>query len=143
MFPFKSRRPKKKSSEPAVAVNPLGYDFAVLGLSSRECRTGIIRKAADRAVEKAQSVAADGKERSELTAQVVTSTYRLLDPRRRLHPPRENSAQHLFRRRLGKATQFSAAAFGKTSTSTLAFGTSRIGGQATSAGLLIFGQRPS
>lgn len=86
MFPFKSRRPKKKSSKPAVAVNPLGYDFAVLGLSSRECRTGIIRKAADRAVEQAQSVAADGKERSELTAQVVTSTYRLLDPRRRLHP---------------------------------------------------------
>ncbi|MFK7735497.1 MAG: hypothetical protein AB8B50_05705 [Pirellulaceae bacterium] len=86
MFPFNSRRSKKKNSKTAVAVNPLGYDFAVLGLSSRECRTGIIRKAADRAVEQAQSVATDGKERSELTAQVIMSTYRLLDPRNRSHP---------------------------------------------------------
>jgi hypothetical protein len=64
--------------------NPLGYDFALLGLNASEARVDVIRRAATRTAARIHD-ASDGDE-AELDlmlSDLVSSTYRLLDPRRR------------------------------------------------------------
>ena len=65
-------------------ARPLGYDLALLGLSSREARVDAIRDAAQR---RAKSIQGSAKlvdeQRQELLSELATSTYRVLDPRKR------------------------------------------------------------
>lgn len=70
-----SRQPIAKS---------LGYDFALLGLGVREARVETIRRAAGETAAKIQSAAIDDpSEVDAMLADLASSTYRLLDPRRR------------------------------------------------------------
>ena len=63
----------------------LGYDFALLGLSVSESRVDIIRQAASQTAARIQEVAHDDScEADQLLSDLVSSTYRLLDPRRRV-----------------------------------------------------------
>ncbi len=66
--------------------NSLGYDFALLGLSVSESRVDIIRQAASQTAARIQEVAhdEDSGEADQLLSELVSSTYRLLDPRRRV-----------------------------------------------------------
>lgn len=62
----------------------LGYDFALLGLRASEARVDIIRHAATQTAARIQQVACDDEDESDqLLADLVSSTYRLLDPRKR------------------------------------------------------------
>ena len=62
----------------------LGYDFALLGLKVSESRVGIIRQAASRTAARIQRIASDdGGEADQMLSDLASSTYRLLDPRRR------------------------------------------------------------
>ncbi len=72
------------ANKPTKSKGPvsLGYDFALLGLPARESRVEVIRNAAESAAEKIQN-AVDEDQRVEMLAELATSTYRLLDPRRR------------------------------------------------------------
>ena len=62
----------------------LGYDFALLGLSVSESRVDIIREAASKTAARIQAAAAhDGLAADQMLSDLASSTYRLLDPRRR------------------------------------------------------------
>ncbi|MEZ6135955.1 MAG: hypothetical protein R3C53_13720 [Pirellulaceae bacterium] len=77
-------------AQPAVPESPtgltrsLGFDFALLGLNARESRVEVIRKAAAQTAQRIQEAAAgDDDDREAMLGDLATSTYRLLDPRRR------------------------------------------------------------
>ncbi len=62
----------------------LGYDFALLGLRASEARVDIIRQAARQTAARIQQVACDDEDESDqLLSDLASSTYRLLDPRKR------------------------------------------------------------
>lgn len=62
----------------------LGYDFALLGLKISESRVDIIRQAATSTAARIQQVAQeDAGEVEHMLSDLASSTYRLLDPRRR------------------------------------------------------------
>ena len=61
----------------------LGYAYATLGLRAGEARVDAIRQAAQLSAAKIHQVAQDHDELASLLSDVATSTYRLLDPRRR------------------------------------------------------------
>ncbi len=65
-------------------AKPLTYDFALLGISTREARVDAIRDAANRRAGRIHSASemADG-DRQDLLSELAVSTYRVLDPRRR------------------------------------------------------------
>ena len=63
----------------------LGYDFALLGLKGREARVDVIRIAAERTASKIPATL-ETAERVEMLTELAASTYRLLDPRRRVRP---------------------------------------------------------
>jgi hypothetical protein len=72
------------SSNPRVQTKSLGYDFALLGLNVSESRVDIIREAASRTAARIQQVANDdASEADQMLSDLASSTYRLLDPRRR------------------------------------------------------------
>ncbi len=73
---------------PSAAVSsPLGYEFALLGLRARESRVDVIRAAAQRTAERIhEAVVGDPREQDQMLSELATSTYRLLDPRRRKKP---------------------------------------------------------
>lgn len=75
--------PKRSMLATNSVVNSLGYDFAVLGLKANESRLAIIRKAACKAADRINEAATDLDEHDAMLSQLATSTYRLLDPRRR------------------------------------------------------------
>ena len=64
------------------ALSSLGYDFALLGLRGREARVDVIRIAAEQTASKIPETL-DVSDRVEMLTELVASTYRLLDPRRR------------------------------------------------------------
>ena len=67
--------------------NSLGYDFALLGLKVSESRVSVIRRAASRTAARIQQVAnSDSIEADQMLSDLASSTYRLLDPRRRVKP---------------------------------------------------------
>ena len=62
----------------------LGYDFALLGLRGREARVARIRQAARQTAERIRSADLAVRESEQaMLAELATSTYRLLDPRKR------------------------------------------------------------
>lgn len=61
----------------------LGFDFALLGLKAGEARTDVIREAAIGIAARIGDASTDESEQSVMLAALATSTYRLLDPRRR------------------------------------------------------------
>ena len=67
---------------PARGTVSLGYDFALLGLKGREARVDVIRIAAQRTASKIPDTL-EVSDRVEMLTELVASTYRLLDPRRR------------------------------------------------------------
>lgn len=65
----------------------MGYDFALLGLKVSESRVSVIRRAASRTAARIQQVAnSDSIEADQMLSDLASSTYRLLDPRRRVKP---------------------------------------------------------
>lgn len=65
----------------------LGYDFALLGLNVSEARVDIIREAASRTAARIQRIAdQEALEADQMLSDLASSTYRLLDPRRRVKP---------------------------------------------------------
>src|SRR5690606_30029173 len=65
--------------------NSLGYDFALLGLKVSESRVSVIRRAARRTAARIQQVTDnDSIEADQMLSDLAWSTYRLLDPRRRV-----------------------------------------------------------
>ena len=65
------------------AQSSLGYDFALLGLKGREARVDVIRGAASRIAARIPDTL-DDTARVEMLSELAASTYRLLDPRRRM-----------------------------------------------------------
>lgn len=63
-------------------VNPLGYDFALLGLRAREARVQVIRKAATSTAARINRRASQS-EKVQMLTELASATYRLLDPRNR------------------------------------------------------------
>lgn len=61
----------------------LGYDFALLGLTAAEARVEVIRQAATETASRIQTAFPDASEQDGLLSDLATSTYRLLDPRKR------------------------------------------------------------
>lgn len=74
------QRPPHRRSIPA---NPLGYDFALLGLRANESRVSVIRRAAAQTALRIHEAEVDAQEQAAMLSHVAVSTYRLLDPRRR------------------------------------------------------------
>jgi hypothetical protein len=76
-----------KSESPQAArtlVRSLGYDFAILGLKAHESRVEVIREAAATTASRIQRAFPETPaDRDSLLSDLATSTYRLLDPRRR------------------------------------------------------------
>ena len=72
-------------SKPNVQLvpNSLGYDFALLGLRARESRVHVIRRAAKATAARIHKADIGDGEQEALLSDIATSTYRLLDPRRR------------------------------------------------------------
>ncbi len=66
----------------STARASLGYDFALLGLKGREARVDVIRGAAARIASRIPN-SDEEPDRVEMLTELATSTYRLLDPRRR------------------------------------------------------------
>ncbi len=65
----------------------MGFDFALLGLNARESRVEVIRQAAAETAARIQLAAAkEPDQRDAMLCDLATSTYRLLDPRRRQRP---------------------------------------------------------
>lgn len=64
----------------------MGYDFALLGLKARESRVDVIRRAAKETAAKIQQLASNDVEHDKMLSDLATSTYRLLDPRKRQKP---------------------------------------------------------
>ncbi len=65
------------------AQTSLGYDFALLGLKGREARVDVIRGAASKIAARIPETL-DDSTRVDMLSELAASTYRLLDPRRRL-----------------------------------------------------------
>ncbi len=64
----------------------LGFDYALLGLKTKEARVEVIREAAKRTAKQIQTAFPDNKnEVDSMLTDVAMSTYRLLDPRNRRH----------------------------------------------------------
>lgn len=65
--------------------NPLGLgaEFALLGLRGREARTGVIRHAARKVATQISAAEVRPAVKQAMLGELATSTYRLLDPRRR------------------------------------------------------------
>ncbi len=62
----------------------LGFDFALLGLKASEARVEIIRQAACDTAARIQHITGSDEDESKLMlSNLASSTYRLLDPRRR------------------------------------------------------------
>jgi hypothetical protein len=74
---------KKQKPTGRDLVRSLGYDFALLGLNAREARSEVIREAAASIALRIQQAASEQGERDAMLSDLATSTYRLLDPRRR------------------------------------------------------------
>ncbi len=74
---------RDKSKVDAAAVRIDGFDFALLGLKANEARASLIRKAAGKIAKQIKVTAVEPSEAVEMRSHLVTSTYRLLDPRRR------------------------------------------------------------
>ena len=73
-------------NQPPVSRS-LGYDFALLGLNAREARVDVIREAArNTAIRIHEAASEDQGELDVMLSDLATSTYRLLDPRRRNKP---------------------------------------------------------
>lgn len=73
-----------RNSQSSVRSRSLGYDFALLGLKVSESRVDVIRRAASRTAARIQRVASDDEsEVALMLSDLASSTYRLLDPRRR------------------------------------------------------------
>lgn len=75
--------PQPSEQRPQLATDLLGYDYALLGLAARECRSDVIRRAASSAASRIQDSAEDEGEQEFMLAHLAASTYRLLDPRKR------------------------------------------------------------
>lgn len=72
------------TSQSSARSRSLGYDFALLGLKVSESRVDVIRRAAGRTAARIQQVTCDDEsEASHMLSDLASSTYRLLDPRRR------------------------------------------------------------
>lgn len=72
------------SEAPRTQVRSLGYDFAMLGLRARESRVEVIREAASTTAYRIQRASLEASaDRETLLSDLATSTYRLLDPRKR------------------------------------------------------------
>ena len=70
--------------KPRVMNPSLGYDFALLGLNASEARVEVIREAAERTAARIQEAAREDREAVDgMLCDLASSTYRLLDPRRR------------------------------------------------------------
>ncbi len=81
---FSSLAHSYSSGNRRVRTKSLGYDFALLGLSVSESRVDIIRQAASQTAARIQQVANDEAcEADQMLSDLASSTYRLLDPRRR------------------------------------------------------------
>ena len=78
-----SKQPSPAGKRPQLVANPLGYDFALLGLKAREARVEVIRKAARQTASRINGSSEVLNEQDEMLSHLATSTYRLLDPRRR------------------------------------------------------------
>ena len=73
-----------RTSQSSASSRSLGYDFALLGLKVSESRVDVIRRAASRTAARIQRVASDDEsEAAQMLSDLASSTYRLLDPRRR------------------------------------------------------------
>ncbi len=73
-----------RSPQSSARSRSLGYDFALLGLKVSESRVDVIRRAASRTAARIQRVASDDEaEAAQMLSDLASSTYRLLDPRRR------------------------------------------------------------
>ncbi len=82
-MPTQSRK-QKTLSPSRYRRDRLGYDFALLGLSTRESRGNFIRRAAKRTASQIRSLAdVNASQQTYLLGELAASTYRLLDPRRR------------------------------------------------------------
>lgn len=73
-----SDQPRKMITPPGLAA-----DFALLGLQGREARMGAIRHAARRAASRIRAAEVRPAIKRAMLGELATSTYRLLDPRRR------------------------------------------------------------
>ena len=82
MIPGIAHSPSSQTGR--TSNDALGYDFALLGLQAREARVEKIRQAAGATAERIQAISQeDAAELDSMLSEVATSTYRLLDPRRR------------------------------------------------------------
>ncbi|MCC7334573.1 MAG: hypothetical protein IT422_05735 [Pirellulaceae bacterium] len=73
-----------RTRQTSARSRSLGYDFALLGLKVSESRVDVIRRAASHTAARIQRVASDDEsEAAQMLSDLATSTYRLLDPRRR------------------------------------------------------------
>ncbi len=78
-----SPQPARESSQRTLATT-LGYDYALLGLNAREARVEVIRKAAKQTAARIQKASSEDQQNLDsMLSDLATSTYRLLDPRRR------------------------------------------------------------
>jgi hypothetical protein len=71
------------TSHRRVVYRSLGYDYALLGLPAGEARVEVIREAAVQTASRIQQAAGDPLETTWMLSDLASSTYRLLDPRRR------------------------------------------------------------
>jgi len=73
-----------RTIQSSASPRSLGYDFALLGLKVSESRVDVIRRAASRTAARIQRVSSDDEcEAAQMLSDLASSTYRLLDPRRR------------------------------------------------------------
>ena len=82
LIPKTESQSLQTDQQPSLSTG-LGFDFATLGLRAHEARVDTIRRASQATAAKLQEVVVDHDERLPLISDVVVSTYRLLDPRRR------------------------------------------------------------
>lgn len=89
--------PAPPDAQPGRAIaKSLGHDFALLGLKAQEARVDVIRQAARNTAARIQELAEqDEGQRESMLGDLATSTYRLLDPRRR-HKPLERIQLSIF-----------------------------------------------
>ena len=79
----KTKRTEGEKAQPRLIKNSLGYDFALLGLRAHESRVSVIRKAAAETAHRISDEASGADEQDQMLSKLATSTYRLLDPRKR------------------------------------------------------------
>lgn len=75
--------PAEKKRRSRAVARSLGYDFALLGLKAREARVDVIRTAAHQTAERIHDAAIGEMDHDVMLSELATSTYRLLDPRKR------------------------------------------------------------